>query len=64
MNEHDFHEGDVVALNSNPATAMTVQEVKPDGELICVWFDDKHKKHSSSFKPSMLTILKKSNEED
>jgi len=37
-----FQPGDVVQLRSG-GPAMTVQEIRADGDVLCVWFDGKQK---------------------
>jgi uncharacterized protein YodC (DUF2158 family) len=48
-----FKVGDVVRLKSG-GPQMTVKEVRRDGKLACIWFDDKNKHDGGVFVSEML----------
>lgn len=48
--------GDTVALKSG-SDAMTIESVRKDGRLMCVWFDHRHKLCRRAFPAAVLTVL-------
>ena len=44
----DFKKGDIVLLKSG-GPKMTIREIEDDGEILCVWFDEKNILQSNTF---------------
>ena len=55
----EFKVGDVVYLNSNPETKITVQSLDGDN-AICVWLDKKGELKQAEFPIVLLTKKQKS----
>lgn len=58
MTEQAFESGTVVQLASG-GPIMTVQEARPSGDVVCVWFD-KNRQNEGTFKALMLRPYKPS----
>ena len=51
-----FAPGDVVKHRDYPEVPMTIEYLRPSGEVDCVWFDDMHLVQRKRFHASELNL--------